>query len=129
MFEMAGGRRILVDRGIWLDGAEAAPGVAQVAEVAGNLDWPRETDSFTPPPDAATGLWFARDLPAMAAALGADPVLIVARGPTGAGITPVPVDSSAISNNHWQYAVTWFLLAVAWLGMTLLWLWRIRRRG
>jgi surfeit locus 1 family protein len=97
--------------------------------VVGNLDWPRETDSFTPAPDAKTGLWFARDVPAMAQALGTEATLIVARGSTGDGITPMPVDTSAIPNNHWQYAITWFLLAVAWLGMTSLWLWRIRRRG
>lgn len=129
VFETAGGRRVLVDRGIWLDGTTATPDVAHAADVAGNLDWPRESDSYTPPPDAKTGLWFARDLPAMAAALGTEPVLIVARQPTGDGITPMPVDTSAIPNNHWQYAITWFLLAVAWLGMTSLWLWRIRRRG
>jgi len=129
VFEMAGGRRVLVDRGIWLEGTEATPAAAHDAVVVGNLDWPRETDSFTPAPDAKTGLWFARDVPAMAQALGTEATLIVARGSTGDGITPMPVDTSAIPNNHWQYAITWFLLAVAWLGMTSLWLWRIRRRG
>ncbi len=128
-FEMSDGRRILVDRGIWLDGTEATPLVAHAAEVVGNLDWPRETDSFTPPPDSKTGLWFARDVPAMAAALKTEPTLIVAREPTGDGITPMAVDTSTIPNNHWQYAVTWFLLTAAWLGMTGLLLWRIRRRG
>ena len=129
VFELPGGRRILVDRGIWLDGTEAHPELAHTAEVAGNLDWPRESDSFTPAPDAKTGIWFARDVPAMAATLGAEPTLIVARKPTGDGITPMPVDTASIPNNHWQYAVTWFLLAAAWLGMTAYLLWRIRQRG
>ncbi len=128
VFETAEGRRVLVDRGIWLDGTEATPLVARVAEVAGNLDWPRETDSFTPPPDSKSGMWFARDVPAMAALLGAEPVLIVARASTGDGIVPVPVDTSSIANSHWQYAVTWFLLAVVWFGMTVFLLWRIRQR-
>ena len=128
VFETASGRRVLVDRGIWLDGTEAAPGTARVAEVAGNLDWPRESDSFTPAPDPKTGLWFARDVPAMAAALRTEPILIVARATTGDGIVPAPVDTSTIPNNHWQYAVTWFLLAAAWLGMTAYLLWRIRQR-
>ena len=126
VFETTGGRRVLVDRGLWLDGTEAAPNLAHDAEVAGNLDWPRETDSFTPPPDAKTGLWFARDVPAMATILGTEPVLIVARASTGDGIVPTPVDTSAIPNNHWQYVVTWFSLALVWLGMTAYWLWRIR---
>jgi surfeit locus 1 family protein len=129
VFETVDGRRVLVDRGIWLDEDTATPEVPFVAEVAGNLDWPRETDSFTPPPDPKTGIWFARDVPAMAAALNTEPVLIVARGTTGDGITPAPVDTSSIPNNHWQYAVTWFLLAAAWLGMTVFLLWRIRQRN
>ncbi len=129
VFETVEGRRVLIDRGIWLDGETATPGVPLDANVAGNLDWPRETDSFTPVPDAKTGLWFARDVAAMAAALQTEPVLIVARGTTGGGITPAPVDTSAIPNNHWQYAVTWFLLAAAWLGMTIYLLRRIRQRN
>ena len=127
VFEVAGGRRVLVDRGIWLDGAGATPGLAHEAVVVGNLDWPQEVDSYTPAPDGT--LWFARDVAGMAAALGAEPIMIVAREATGDGITPVPVDTASIPNSHWQYAVTWFLLAAAWLGMTAYLLWRIRRRG
>lgn len=129
VFELAGGRRVLVDRGIWLDGTGATPGLAQDAVVVGNLDWPQEADSYTPPPDPKTGLWFARDVPAMAAVLGTEPTMIVASATTGDGITPAPVDISTIPNSHWQYAVTWFSLAAVWLGMTALLLWRIRQRG
>ncbi len=123
------GRRVLVDRGIWLDGSVATPQTAHPAQVVGNLDWPQEADSYTPPPDAKTGLWFARDVPAMASALHAEPVLIVARAPTGDGIVPMPLDSSAIPNNHWQYAVTWFSLAAVWFVMTVFLLWRIRQQS
>ena len=127
VFQLTDGRRVLVDRGLWLDDTEAHPGQPHAEAVAGNLDWPRETDSFTPVPDAKTGLWFARDVPAMAAALKTEPTLIVARGPTGDGIIPLPVDTSAIPNDHWQYAMTWFSLAAVWLGMTGFWLSRIRQ--
>lgn len=129
VLEMAGGRRVLVDRGIWLDGTQAAPEEPHEAAIVGNLDDPQETDSYTPEPDREKRLWFARDVDGMAAALKTEPTLIVAREPTGDGITPMPVDTSAIPNNHWQYAVTWFLLAAAWLGMTAALLWRIRQRG
>lgn len=129
VLETAEGRRVLVDRGIWLQGTDATPEVAHAAAVVGNLDWPQETDGYTPEPDPKTRMWFSRDVPAMAQALKAEATLIVARGPTGDGITPMPVDTSAIPNNHWQYAVTWFLLAAAWLGMTVYLLWRIRQRG
>ena len=47
-------------------------------KVVGVLRWPNETDSYTPPPDKERGIWFARDVEAMAAALGTEPVLIVA---------------------------------------------------
>ncbi len=123
------GRRVLVDRGIWLDGSAATPAAAHAATVQGNLDWPQESDSYTPPPDGKTGLWFARDVPAMAKALGTEPTLIVARMPTGDGIVPMPVDTSSIPNDHWQYAMTWFSLACVWLMMTVFLLWRIRQQS
>ena len=101
-----------------------------MARITGNLHWPQERDRFTPEPDAASGLWFARDVPQMAAALGTEPVLVVARAvePADGAFTPLPVDTAGIPNDHLGYALTWFSLAAAWAGMTLLLLWRIRRR-
>lgn len=128
VFATPEGRRVLVDRGIWLEGTQAAPTRAHGATVVGNLDWPQEADSYTPPPDPKSGLWFARDVPAMAKALGAEPTLIVARDPTGDGIVAMPLDTSAIANNHWQYVVTWFSLAAVWFVMTGFLLWRIRQQ-
>ena len=127
-FELPGGRRIMVQRGFIAEEARAVPRVPHAAKVEGNLHWPQDTNSFTPPPDAKTGLWFARDVPAMAAKLGTEPTLIVASKPTGDGITPVPVDTSGIPNDHWGYAIQWFLLAATWAGMTVFLLWRIRTR-
>ncbi|MDO9637922.1 MAG: SURF1 family protein [Pseudotabrizicola sp.] len=124
----SGDRRVLVDRGFVREGDRAAARGADATTVTGNLHWPDEVDSFTPPPDATTGLWFARDVPAMAAALKTERLLIVARAPTAPGIEPMPVDISGIPNNHLGYAVQWFGLAVVWLGMTAYLLWRIRRR-
>jgi surfeit locus 1 family protein len=112
------GRRILVDRGYVPDAAKAALRPGGEASLVGNLHWPDETDGFTPDPDGA--LWFARDVPAMAGYLGTEPVLLVLREPseTATGITPLPVDSGGIPNNHLQYAITWFSLAAIWLAMT-----------
>ncbi len=122
------GRRIMVDRGFLPQEMRGLPREALAAEIIGNLHWPAEVDSFTPAPDPKSGLWFARDVPAMAEALETEPVLVVARSPTGDGIDPLPVDSAGIPNDHLGYAVTWFSLAFGWVGMTLLFLWRIRRR-
>lgn len=128
VFETTDGRRVLVDRGFVREADRGLPLGDSTTTVTGNLHWPVETDSYTPPPDAKTGLWFARDVSAMSAALNTEPTFIVAREPTGDGIEPLPVDTSSIPNDHLNYAVTWFSLATVWLGMTAYLLWRIRRR-
>ena len=121
------GRRVLVDRGFVPEGS-AVPRSTATATVVGNLLWPNDRDAFTPPPDAKTGLWFARDVPAMALALQTEPMLVVARAPTGDGIDPMPVTLSGIPNDHLGYAITWFSLALVWAGMTGYWLWRIKMK-
>jgi surfeit locus 1 family protein len=63
----------------------------------------------------------------MAVKLNTEPVMIVAREPTGDGIEAMPVDTSSIPNDHWGYAITWFSLAFVWAVMTAALVWRIRR--
>ncbi|NEY90596.1 SURF1 family protein [Tabrizicola oligotrophica] len=128
VFETTDGRRILVDRGFVAEEMRPLPRVRGLPSVTGNLHWPQDATASTPPPDAKTGLWFARDVPAMAAKLNTEATFIVAREPTGDGITPVPVDTSTIPNDHWGYAITWFSLALVWAVMTGFLLWRIRQR-
>ncbi len=123
------GRRILVDRGFVAEADRTSNHAATATEVTGNLHWPVEVDSYTPAPDVATGLWFARDVPAMADTMQTDPVLVVARSDTGGGVEPLAVDTSGTPNDHLQYAITWFSLAIVWAGMTALFVWRIRRRA
>jgi len=98
-------------------------------QVAGNLHWPDDRNSATPENDVAGNTWFARDVVQMAAQLQTRPLLVVARqiSPAEAGVTPLPVDSSAIPNDHLNYAITWYSLAVVWAAMTLYFLWRNRR--
>ena len=125
-FETDQGRRVLVDRGFVLQDLRNAPREVTTASVTGNLHWPQDADAYTPPPDAATGLWFARDVPAMAAVLDTEPILIVARGTTGDGIEAMPLDTSTIPNDHAGYAFTWLALALVWAVMTGALLWRMR---
>jgi len=128
-FEMDTGRRVLIDTGWQLQSRDVVNVASDPVTLTGNLDAPQETDGFTPVPDIDANIWFARDVPAMAAALGTDPVLVVLRDAPeiDLGVTPWPVDTAGVSNNHLQYAITWFSLAVIWAGMTIYFLWRTRR--
>jgi surfeit locus 1 family protein len=123
-----GGLRILVDRGFirLTDRDRERPAVE--AAVVGNLHWPDETDGFTPGPEGR--LFFARDVALMAAELGTEPVLLVVRrtNEDPLAVTPLPVTTAGIPNNHLQYAVTWFLMAAVWAGMTAFFVAQRRRK-
>lgn len=125
-----GGRIILLDRGIMpVDRAVPDAPMGTVA-VTGNLLWPDEIDGFTPDPDLGANIWFARDLAALAAHLGTEPLLIVLRESAfdDAPIRPAPVGATGIPNDHLGYAITWFSLALVWAGMTGFFLWRMTRQ-
>ncbi len=112
--------RILVDRGFIPTDADVVSVTGQVT-LRGNLQWPQESDGFTPAPDLARNIWFARDVDAMASVLETRPLLVVAREVNGesAGVMPLPVETAGIPNDHLQYAITWFSLAALWLAMSL----------
>ena len=120
------GRRVMVDLGI-VPAQRKDTRAPQTLEIVGNLDWPRETDGFTPDPQRAENIWFARDVPLMAEALQAEPLLIVAREITPAqpDLIQRPVSTDGIPNDHLQYAITWFSMAVLWAGMTVFLGWRM----
>lgn len=122
------GRRVLLDRGFLRIEDHTDFYRDNQIEVTGNLHWPDEVDGFTPDPDLEKRLWFARDVPAMSRALGTEPVLIVARviDPDTYTARPLPVGVAGIANNHLQYAITWFSLALIWVAMSLYYLWRTR---
>lgn len=122
------GRRILADVGFIPASQKNTLDVQGNAELTGNLQWPQEIDGFTPEADTANNIWFARDVPAMAVALNAEPVLLVTRfgAMQDKAVMPMPVDTARIPNDHLQYAITWFSLAAIWLAMSIYFL---RRRA
>jgi surfeit locus 1 family protein len=124
-----GGRRVMLDRGFTPVDQTEVPEHVGSETVQGNLQWPQETDGFTPDPDMDENIWFARDVAAMAAALGTEEVLVVAKRTSfnDAPVSPLPVDTSAIPNDHLTYAITWFSLAAIWIAMTLAFTLRARR--
>ena len=119
------GRRILLDRGFApVDARDADRSQSGLVQITGNLHWPDDRTSATPENDSVGNTWFARDIDQMAAQLGTEPLLVIARNmsPPDPGVTPLPVDTSGIPNDHMQYAITWFSLAAIWLIMTAVFL-------
>lgn len=141
-FVLESGARIMVDRGFAPETvaprhqpAPAPPEGPQ--ELLGVLRWPNESSRFTPAPNRAEGIWFARDVASMAAALRAEPVLLVLSPPVSAdgreplpSAWPAPVQEKIdLPNNHLGYALTWFSLAAIWLAMSAFWAFKTRRTG
>lgn len=122
------GRKLLLDRGFIRLTDKDRPREAAEITLTGNLYWPDETDRFTPENDLAANIWYARDVPPLAARLGTEEVMIIARQtvPNDPRITPLPIDTSGIPNRHLEYILTWYGLAVTWVLMSLYFL---RRSG
>ncbi|WP_323770898.1 SURF1 family protein [Antarctobacter sp.] len=127
-FQTEDGRRILLDRGYVPVEQKDLPRYAGTVTVRGNLHWPDDRNSSTPDNDPAKNIWYARDIGPMAEALGTEPLLVITRemSPADKGVTPLPVDTGGIPNDHLQYAITWFSLAAVWLIMTGVWIWRLK---
>jgi len=121
---------ILVDQGLLaIDNKDASPLIAPM-EVTGTLLWPDDQNSSTPDPDLAANIWFARNVERMATALEAQPFMIIATRTTPADprLTPLPVNTASIKNDHLLYAVTWFSLAFVWAIMSLTLIFRTLRQ-
>ena len=56
---------------------------------------------------------------------GTEPLANVTVVDDDPGVTPLPVDTSGIPNDHLEYAVTWFGLAAVWVVMTGYWVLRL----
>ena len=127
-FELVDGRTIMLDRGFTSVRAEMPSTPEGRGQVIGNLQWPQEIDSFTPENDLAANIWFARDVARLAEHLKAEPVLLVLRDSSfeTEAATPLPKMTANIPNDHMNYAITWFSLALIWLGMSGYFLYRSR---
>lgn len=112
---------VLVDLGlIALDNKAAIP-LTQEMQITGTLLWPDDQNSSTPEPDLAANIWFARNVDTMSAHLGTLPLMVIASqtSPADPRVTPLPVTTTGIKNDHLEYAITWFLLALVWAIMSL----------
>jgi len=133
---------LLVNRGFVpterKDPATRAPGIqggtpAGPVEIVGYLRWPEEHGMFAPADDIKANLFFTRDPDAMAAAhrwqIDA-PFYVDQEAPVPPGGLPKPGKIEVhLPNNHWQYALTWYGLALALITVYGVWLTgRLRRR-
>ena len=125
------GRRLLVDLGFV--GLETDYDIDFSSDISlvGNLHWPDEVDNFTPEPDLENNIWFARDVERVASALQTEPILIILKDSTlkDKNIKPMPIDTTHIPNDHLQYAITWFSLAIIWALMSCLFIWTTRQKA
>ncbi|WP_411889222.1 SURF1 family protein [Yoonia sp. SDW83-1] len=112
---------ILVDQGLLpLEAKDASP-LIEPMQITGVLLWPDDQNSSTPEPDLAENIWFARNVTTMSTALNTAPLMVVATttAPADPRLTPLPINTANIKNDHLEYAITWFLLALVWAVMSL----------
>ncbi len=126
----AAGDVVVVNRGFVPEGRQD-PATRRLGEVVatqelvGVLRWPEPRGAFTPADDPRRNLWFVRDPGAIAAAKGwgdVAPFYLELEGPLPPG--GLPRASSlrpSLRNEHLQYAVTWFGLALAAAVMFAIW--------
>lgn len=114
---------VLVDRGFVADTISARPPVASGSEpvsITGVLRAPEPGNAFSPPNQPSR--WYVRDVAAMAAQLKAPspaPLFLMAEtssNPEWKALVPAPIPTD-IPNRHLEYALTWYGLAGALLGV------------
>jgi surfeit locus 1 family protein len=133
---LADGSRVIVNRGFVPEGKQD-PGTRRegqphgVTEIVGAMRWPETRGLFTPNDTPAKNLWFARDPAAIAVAKGwgdVAPFYIDQEAPSAPGGLPkVGPLKPSLPNNHLQYAVTWYGLALVVLISGIVFV-RARRR-
>ena len=124
--ELASGAFVIVNRGfVPLDRKDPATRregqVSGAVSVTGLLRMPEETSRFAPGNDPAKNAWYRRDALEIAQARGLTrtaPFTIDADATPNPGGLPQGGDTRVVfANNHLGYAITWFGLALALVGV------------
>jgi surfeit locus 1 family protein len=129
---LADGSILIVNRGFVPEGRQdprsrAGGEVSGPIDIIGTLRWPDGRAWFTPADEPAKNLWFTRDPAAIAAAKGLGPVApfyVEEEAPMPPGGLPQPGKLVVnLPDNHLQYAVTWYGLALVLVGVFVAWAW------
>ena len=137
---LSGGSVVVVNRGFVPEGRQDARTRPDgepdgVVDIVGVMRWTEPRGTFTPNDEPSKSLWFARDPAAMARAKNwgnVAPFYIDQEAPPAPGglprVGPLKVN---LPNNHLQYAVTWYGLALVLLVASLVFLrgWRREEQG
>lgn len=135
-FRLEDGATILVNRGFVPESrfATITPASGQ-ATVTGFLRAPEARNSFTPADLPQQREFYTRDPAGIAAALGIGPAapFYLEAERQGDGLTPpAGVDAkeliARIPDNHLQYALTWWGLALTLIGVFTAYAWQARRK-
>jgi surfeit locus 1 family protein len=128
---LAGGSIVMIDRGFvpmdrMTPASRAAGAPHGSIDIVGVMRWPEHRGLFTPADEPQNNVWYLRDSTAIAAAKKwptAAPFYIEQESPVPAGGLPLPGKLVvALPDNHLQYALTWFGLALGLAGVYVVWL-------
>jgi surfeit locus 1 family protein len=121
---LSDGSLVVVNRGFVPEGKQDPSTRSEgqphgVVEVVGAMRWPEGRGMFTPNDQPSKNLWFARDPAAIADAKGwgaiASFYIDQQAPPAPGGLPKVGPLKPTLPNNHLQYAVTWYGLALVML--------------
>jgi surfeit locus 1 family protein len=131
---LPGGGTVVVNRGFVPEGKQdpssRGESGASPQEMIGVMRWPEAAAWFTPSGERSRNVWFVRDPLMIAAAKGwgdVAPFFVELEAPTPPGGLPQPGPFKVrLRNEHLQYAITWYALALVVVVMFAFWL---RGRG
>lgn len=132
---LAGGSIVVINRGfVPADRKDAAARAPQGSvDIVGVMRWPDTPGLFTPQAEPQNNVWYLRDSTAIAEAKkwnSSAPFYIEQESPVPPGGLPKPGKLMvALPDNHLQYAITWFALALGLAGVYVTWLTGRRRRA
>jgi surfeit locus 1 family protein len=128
---LAGGSVVVLNRGFVppdrKDAATRKEGAPDGSvDIVGALRWPEQRGLFSAADDVTNGIWFTRDPRAMAEARGwqnVAPFYVDQEAPVPPGGWPRPGKLTVhLRDTHLQYAITWFALALGFVGVYVTWL-------